>query len=145
MRQFISDDRVSAYVVSRTGIALGQGYTQLGVLQDGKVTAGVVFTHYTGYDVAVTVAGSPGAFTKEFLRRVWVYIWCELGCVRVTIMTEQPKVIRIALRLGAQIEGFKRDAFGPGRGAALLGLLRSELAQTRFKQVPDDPCNPPRL
>jgi hypothetical protein len=126
-REFASDSRIADYVAARTGIRLeGSQHTQLGIIRDGQVTCGVLFNHFTGTDVHVTAATSPGAFTKVFLTRVGAYLWDELGYGRFSVTTEQQAVVALMTRVGGVIEGFKRDAFGPGRGATLIGVLKKD-------------------
>ncbi len=54
------------------------------------------------------------------------YVGELMGCGRVTFVTEQPYVIDLAKRLGAQTEGRIRNHFGSGRDAILLGILKEE-------------------
>lgn len=132
MREFVSDQRIADYVSEQTGISLeGSAYTTLGVVLHGKVIGGVLFNHFTGPDVHMTVVGEPKAFTPIFYERVRTYVFDELGCARISITTQQAKVAELAKRLGAQIEGLKRDQFGPGRDGLMLGILKNDWLMTR--------------
>lgn len=131
MREFVSDARIAAFVCQKTGITLGQDYTCLGIIQNGQVTAGIVFNHCTGADIHITAATSPGAFTKIFLTRCGHYLWDELKLARFSVTTEQPNVVDLIQRVGGKIEGTKRDAFGPGRDAIMLGVLAKDWPFTK--------------
>lgn len=120
----VTDERVARFVGERCGVVVAPPYTAMGIERDGKITAGVLFNYYTVNDIAVTVAGE--RFTREFISAVGKYVFEQIGCLRMSMMTEQPKVISIAERLGAKVEGVKRNYFGKGRDATMLGILRED-------------------
>lgn len=98
----------------------------MGIERKGEIVAGTIFSQYEKPDIHVTVAGEPGAFTHNYIREIGRYVFAICGCIRMTIVTEQPNVIEIATRLGAQTEGRIRNHFGPGRDGILLGILKDE-------------------
>lgn len=120
----VTDDRVARYVGARCGTIIYPPFTCMGIERDGEIIAGVVFNSFTGTDVAVTVAGE--RFTRGFIAAVGEYVFKQMGCLRMSITTEQPKVIEIAKRLNAQTEGCKRNHFGIGRDGIVLGILKED-------------------
>ena len=120
----VTDERVARFVGEKCSTIIYPPFTAMGVERNGEIIAGVVFNCYTGNDIAVTVAGGP--FTRGFITAVGQYVFEQIGCLRMSITTEQPNVIEIAHRLGAQTEGLKRNHFGKGRDGTVLGLLRED-------------------
>jgi hypothetical protein len=120
----ITDERVARFVGERCETVICPPYTAMGIERDGEVIAGAVFNCYTGHDICVTVGGGP--FHRKFIAAVGEYVFGKIGCLRMSITTEQPKVIEIAQRLGAKVEGLKRNHFGKGRDATILGILRED-------------------
>ena len=120
----VTDKRVARFVGERCETIICPPFTAMGIERDGEIKAGVVFNCYTGNDIAVTVAGGP--FTRNFIVAVGKYVFDQVGCLRMSITTMKPEVIKIAHRLGAQTEGLKRNHFGKGRDATILGILRED-------------------
>lgn len=120
----VSDERVALFVSEQLDVALCPPFTAMGIERDGKVVAGVVFNHFEGCDVHVTIAGS--GWTRSFLQAVGAYVFGQLECLRMTAITEQPLVEHLAHKLGGQTEGLLRNHFGYGRDGVLIGVLRDE-------------------
>lgn len=118
--------QVGEWIAAKVGKPAIPPYEAIGYARDGSIIGGALFNHYTGDDVHVTVAGEPRAWSRPFLRELAAYAFGQLKCARVTIITEKPEVLDLALRLGGQVEGRIRDKFGPGRNAALVGILASD-------------------
>lgn len=120
----VTDERVARFVGEQVHSIIYPPFTCMGIERNGKIVAGVVFNCFTGNDVAVTVAGE--RFTRGFIRAVGKYVFEQLGCLRLSITTNQPHVISIAHRLAAQTEGTKRNHFGKGQDGMILGILRED-------------------
>ena len=121
--RIVDDLRVPRFVGERVGRIIVPPFTSMGLEKDGEIIGGVVFNGFTRDDIEVTIAGR---FTRGFIQAVGRYVFDQLAVQRLSITTEQPLVVRIAERLGGQIEGMKRNCFGPGRDGFLLGILKDE-------------------
>ncbi len=120
----VDDERVARFVGERVGSIIFPPFTCMGIERNGEITAGVVFNCFTGHDLNVTIAGH--GWTKGFLAEVGHYVFSQLGCLRITTVTEQPEIVRIAERLGGEIEGLLRNHFGPSRDAFVVGILAED-------------------
>lgn len=120
----VTDDRVALFVARACGVVINPPYTLMGIEHDGEVIGGVVFNHWTGFDIHMTAAGR--GWTKGFLADVGQYLFAQLRVGRVTVITEQPRVIRQTEKLGGRVEGLMREHFGPGRDATVMGILKTD-------------------
>jgi RimJ/RimL family protein N-acetyltransferase len=130
VRRIVADERVYDHVCEKLGARIQPPVQCLGVEEDGEIIGGVVFNNFSECDVELSVAGDVKAWSRAFFRRVRDYVFEECGYLRLTFVTEHRDVVELACRLGAQTEGRKRNHFGEGRDAILLGILKNEWALT---------------
>lgn len=122
--KIVDDERVAAFVSEKLDVQFLPPYTTIGLERDGDIIAGALFNCFEGYDVHMSVAGH--GWTKGFLADVGHYVFDVLKCERLTALTEQPKVVQLAERLGGQVEGLMRNHFGPQRDAFVVGILKED-------------------
>jgi RimJ/RimL family protein N-acetyltransferase len=120
----VTDERVALLVSSLIGKSFVAPFTALGIERNGEVVGGAVFNVFEGADLHVTVAGR--GFNRSFLADVGAYVFGQLGCERMTVLTEQARIVRIAEKLGGEIEGLLRNHFGRDRDAYLVGILKDD-------------------
>lgn len=120
----VSDERVAPFVAKSCGVQIVPPYTSIGIEQKGDIIAGVVLNNWTGADIHMTVAGR--GWTKGFLAEIGDYVFTKLKCSRITAVTEQDKVVRLAKRLGGEVEGTLRNQFGPNRPGYIIGFLKAD-------------------
>lgn len=120
----VRGEHVARFVGEKVGRSIYPPYEAVGLEKDGEVVAGVIFNSFTGSDVHATIAGQ--GWTRGFLADIGDYLFNKLKVARVTAITEQPNVVRLAERLGGKVEGRLRDQFGPGRDGYVVGILKSE-------------------
>lgn len=107
-------------------------YVGLGTEIDGELVNGCVLNIWTGFDAHVTIAGKK--WSKGLLAVIHHYAFQNLGCVRLTVITEQTSIVRYAERLGGEVEGLLRNQFGPGRDGVLVGILKEDW-ERRFERL----------
>lgn len=120
----VTDERVARFVGERVGSVIVPPFTSMGIERDGEIITGIVFNHFTGPDVHMTIAGK--TWPRGFVADIGEYAFGQLGCLRMTAITEQPRIVRMAERLGGEVEGCLRNHFGPNRPGFLIGFLRED-------------------
>lgn len=96
--------------------------------QQGNILGVAVFSRFTTGNCEITVASSsPRFISKSFALAVAAYPFLQLACRRVTAIIAEDNIrsLKLAQRLGFQVEGTLRDWF-PGGNAKILGLLRQD-------------------
>lgn len=123
---FGHDRQVADWVCGQLGMPTPINPAALGALVDDQFVGGVVYTNYRGCDIEmICAASSPKWITKSHLDAFFGYPFRQLGCLRVTAVTERRnhKARKFVERLGFRLEGSHPKAMD-GRTAITYGMLR---------------------
>jgi RimJ/RimL family protein N-acetyltransferase len=125
------DDIVLPWVAKRLNENnFNEDAVSLGVVQDGKLIAGVVFNMYTESSICIHVAAEPGKhwLSRDFLFRTFAYPFLQLKCNRVTglVRADNFKAQKLNENLGFVKEGILRCAEKDGTDVILYGMLKDE-------------------
>lgn len=129
-------DLVAAFVASRirdTYTSPQRDFEAIGVVRDGKLIGGVVYSNYheiapSQHDIMLTSAGDPGWLTRGAIKVLIGYPFEQLACIRLTsIISKANKPAReLNERLGFKLEGKIRHGRGIGKDCLVYGLLKED-------------------
>lgn len=101
----------------------------IGLLENGRIIGGVVYTMYTGNGIMMNVAGGyKGWINRAFLRAAFAYPFKQLGCTRVSglVRADNYAAQQFDERLGFKREGLVRHGDDDGTDLIMYGMLREE-------------------
>lgn len=101
----------------------------IGLLENGRIIGGVVYTMYTGNGIMMNVAGGyKGWINRAFLRAAFAYPFKQLGCTRVSglVRADNYAAQQFDERLGFKREGLVRRGDDDGTDLIMYGMLREE-------------------
>jgi RimJ/RimL family protein N-acetyltransferase len=125
------DRELSLWVGERLGLGgpvRGVDPTAVGVARRGHIVAVALFSNFQPPTIEVTfVTTTPRWASREMISGILAYPFVQLGCKRVTAVTEECNGPARAFleRLGFKQEGVHPDAFPSGEGIS-YGLLRKD-------------------
>lgn len=104
-----------------------ENYQTIGWEVNGSVTAGVVFTDYTGANIVANIAANPGIYMRDFICGVFRYAFIQLGCRRVTALcaAKNEKAHEFVEFLGFKREGYMRHGLEDD-DIVLYGILKED-------------------
>lgn len=124
----VSDtERVWRFVHAKTGVPLSTAMKVLGLEQDGRLVAGVLYDAWNGVNMWMHSAIEPGAYLgRIFPWYVFHYPFEEIGCQRLTGLVEESntEAMRFNLKLGFKAEGRLEGAASDGKDAVLMVMTR---------------------
>lgn len=103
--------------------------TAIGVADDNRLIAGVVYYNYHGHMIDASFAATdPRWCNRRILRAMFAYPWAQLQVRRlqVTIAKRDKRGRRTLERVGFKLEGVMRKAMSDGMNACIYSMLREE-------------------
>ena len=133
MRPILVGLAIQQFVAARAGCgdpaAWNDRSASIGVVEDGRVLAGVVFHDYIPAarwcEMSVAV-DDPGAVTRRLLRHVFHYPFRQLRLRRLQAVTAKPEAARLLERLGFRREGTLRAYMNDGTDGEMFSMLPAE-------------------
>lgn len=101
----------------------------IGLEEDGRLIAGVVYTDYSGSSITMSVAADKkGWMNKALLRAAFDFPFNQLKVRRISglVRTDNLDAQRFDEHLGFKREGLIREGDDDGCDLILYGMLRSE-------------------
>jgi len=112
------DERVGKWVCERTGGTFTQGdCIAIGLEQDGKLIAGVLYDHYNGKSIAMHVAGEGKRWlNREYLWFCFNYVFEQAGVSKVLgmVSSANEQALKFDRHLGFVHEATIKDACKDG-------------------------------
>jgi RimJ/RimL family protein N-acetyltransferase len=122
----------------RLGIADFGPCSTIGVLRRGEIAAVAVFNCYRLPNIEISfVVADPRWATPEAVKAIISYPFKQLGCKRLTSITEvkNQRARAFLCRLGFRFEGIHPDCL-PSGDAVSYGLLRKDAARWLAEETP---------
>ena len=126
------DAMLARWAGERLGIVLKEPLVTIGVEIDGEIVGAAVFNNYQHPNIDITfVTTTPRWATKGAFRAILGYPLLQLGCKRITAITEatnQPTRAFLC-RLGFRQEGYHPEIFPTREGFSGDGVSYGLLAR----------------
>jgi RimJ/RimL family protein N-acetyltransferase len=125
------DAWVGKWAGDRLGISDWGACRAIGVTRHGEMVAAAVFHQYRHPNIEISFVTTDRHWaTKKVVQGILGYPFLQLGCKRLTAITEatNQRTRAFLCRLGFHQEGIHPDAFDSGN-AVTYGLLRKDAAR----------------
>lgn len=140
-----ADELVAEMVKSRIPHMRGQSwgaYSALGVILNGVLVGGVVYSEYRKFDIQMSCAFDRiGWARRGVLRALFTYPFNDLGVRRVTVVCgrKNKKAKKMNLDLGFRLEGVARKGLDGVDDAFIFGMLKEDCKWLRDRNGQIDP------
>ena len=122
------DQQISRWVAERTKVVNFGPAREIGVVRDGQIVAGVVYSNFREGNIEATLAITDKRWaSRAVLKGLFMYPFKQLGCRRITcvIPADNTASVKLCTKLGFRIEGRCRQVFGPVDGI-ICGMIAAD-------------------
>lgn len=117
---------VAPWVAQKCEAPLVQACTAIGLVQGGRLVAGVMYDHFTGRSIQATIAIDSIKPSRKFWWAIFDYPFNQLGFEKiiVRISTKNSRSMALASRLGFTLEGYIQGVYDDGSDMLIATMTR---------------------